>query len=77
MNNYFKVETHLTEANSKHIRKDFYMFKNEALAEFNSSLNFASLRFYQGEVKAYTVTLAEVFPNEQRTVIHKIRKAPL
>lgn len=77
MKSYFKVETRTQKARSKHIEKDFFETHPEALAEFKMKDELVATQFYRGQIKSYIIALAEVFPDENRTVVHSIRKAPL
>ena len=75
--NYFKVELKINYENHIHIEKDFFNEKSSANTCFSEKFKLAEYGYLQNRFDIYSVTLAEVFTDEKRTVIHKIRKAPL
>lgn len=75
--NYFKVELKIDYENHIHIEKDFFNEKPNACTCFSEKFKLAEYGYLQNRFNVYSVTLAEVFTDEHRTVIHKIRKAPL
>ena len=76
-NHYFKVEMKIFFKDHNHIEKDFFTTLKEAEDCFSSQFKSLEYGFLQNRINHYSLVLAEVFTDEQRTVIHKTRKAPL
>lgn len=76
-NHYFKVEMKIAYTKHNHIEKDSFATLQEAEECFRSQFKFLEFGFLQNKINHYSLILAEVFTDEQRTVIHKTRKAPL
>lgn len=76
-NHYFKVEAITSYEDYNLQEKFFFNEKEKAFELFDLKEELVKMSFTQGRINQYYVALAEVFKDEKRTVVHKLRKMPL
>lgn len=76
-NHYFKVEVITSYEDYNLHEKFFFNEKEKAFEHFDLKEELVKMSFTQGRVNGYYIALGEVFKDEKRTVVHKLRKVPL